>query len=305
MRLHAVNEKLPSDSRTLGAMNAPRILLLLLLIAGIARAQAQDNATPAAAPEPAETEMQKWITTTDAQWQAAFKRDITAAHDTELNKLKLQYLTSLEAAIARASGANDLDGALALRNEQKRFGDTNVFPERDDAGDAAPVKQLRAAIRAKYDAVLAKVQAQLTQRQRLDDALLVKTRRDEVAAAWITPAVAAAAVKGNPPALPPKPAPAPASATVKAWDITKTLPGTWHFHWTETGFDADYRFRADGTFTEVHSGHKGAWKIADDKVLMEMPGASPKTMLPPIVPEGTKVIDQRKNRHVEAVKKNQ
>ena len=142
-----------------------------------------------------------------------FKRDVSDVHDTELNKLKLQYLTSLESAIAKASAASDLKGALALRNEQKRFGDTNVFPEQDEAADAASVKQLRAAIRvqfarlekenaarakalhAKYDQVLAQAQAQLTQRQRLDDAVLVQTKREEVAATWITPAIKAASEK--------------------------------------------------------------------------------------------------------------
>ncbi len=46
-------------------------------------------------------EMQKWIATTDAQWQAAFKRDVSDVRETELGKLKLQYLTSLEAALER------------------------------------------------------------------------------------------------------------------------------------------------------------------------------------------------------------
>jgi len=114
-----------------------------------------------------------------AQWQAAYKRDVSDVHETELNKLKFQFLTSLEAAITKASSASDLDGAVALRNEQKRFGDTNVFPEQDEAGDAAPVKQLRTAIRAqlvrlekersarakalhaKYDQFLAQAQSQL------------------------------------------------------------------------------------------------------------------------------------------------
>ena len=201
-------------------MNATRILLFLLLTAGIGCTQAQDN--PAPAPAPAPTEMQKWIATTDAQWQAAFKRDVTDTHEAELNKLKLQYLTSLETAMGKASTAGDLDGTVALRNEQKRFGDTNVFPAQDEAGDAASVKQIRAAIRvqlaqvekdaavrtkalhAKYDAVLAQAQTQLTQRQRIDDALLVKAKRDEVAAAWVTPAVAAVlekAAQDAPPAV--------------------------------------------------------------------------------------------------------
>ena len=233
-------------------MNTLRILTLLLSVC-IVRVQAQDNPAPAPAPEPAQTEMQKWIATTDAQWQAAFKRDVTDVHEADLNKVKLQYLTSLETGIAKASSAGDLDGAVALRNEQKRFGDTNVFPEQDEAADAASVKQLRAGIRvqlakletadaartkalhAKYDAVLTQAQTQLTQRQRLDDALLVKTKRDEVAAAWITPAVAAATEKASPPQPAAKPAliakpnvrqPATEAPSATAEDMTKRLIGT-------------------------------------------------------------------------------
>lgn len=190
-------------------MKTHRSVFVSMLMTLSVTTQAQDNAAPAPAAAPAQTEMQKWIASTDVQWQAAFNRDVTDVYAAELKKLALQYVTSLEAATAKASAAGDLNGAVALRNEQKRFADTNVFPEQDDVSDAASVKQLRAAIRVqlarlakdnatrtkalhvKYDQMLAQVQTQLTQRQRLDDALLVKAKRDEVAAAWITPAIAA------------------------------------------------------------------------------------------------------------------
>lgn len=166
------------------------------------------------APAAPQSEMQKWIATTDAQWQAAFKRDVSDVRDAELNKTKLQYLAALEDGIKKACAANDLKGAVALRNEQKRFGDTQVFRVQDDDADAAPVKAVRAqlakvekdhaarakTLHAKYDQFLANTRAQLTQRQRLDDALLVQTKRDEVATAWITTVV-------------PSPAPTSASTT--------------------------------------------------------------------------------------------
>jgi hypothetical protein len=211
--------------------------VIALLLALNAFAPAQENAppapaaadTPAAAPQ---SEMQKWIAATDAQWQAVYQRDVTDIHEAEAKKLMLQYLNLLEEAIVKVSKAGDLDGAVALRSEQKRFGDTQLFPEQDEPGDPAAVKQARAAIRAllaqaaknsavrakalhaKYDQVLAQAQAQLTQAQRLDDALLVKKQRDEVAAAWLggipAPAQAAAAtppaVGKTKPAATPKPA---------------------------------------------------------------------------------------------------
>jgi len=46
-------------------------------------------------------------------------------------------VASLEATVTKASSAGDLDGAVALRNEEKRFAGTNLFPEQDDAADAA------------------------------------------------------------------------------------------------------------------------------------------------------------------------
>ena len=192
-------------------MNTPRTFLLALLATGIACAQ--DTPAPAPAAEPAQTEMQKWIATTDEGWQAALKRDVTDVQATELEKLKQQYVAALEAAVTKASAAGDLDGVVALRNEEKRFAGTNLFPEQDEATDAATVKQIRAAVRlqiaklgkdsaartkalhAKYDAFLADAQARLTKAQRLEDGLLVKAKREEVAAAWVTPAIVAAAEK--------------------------------------------------------------------------------------------------------------
>jgi hypothetical protein len=242
--------------------------MAVLLFAMNAAAQAQDNpppapaGTPPAAPAeaPAQTDMQKWIAATDAQWQAAFKRDVMDAHEAEARKLMLQYVAALEEGIAKASKASDLDGALALRNEQKRFRDTQIFPEQDEAADAASVKQIRAAIRAllakldtdqairtkalhaKYDQVLAQAQTQLTQRQRFDDALLLKAKREKVAAAWITPGVAAlaevpAAAVPPPPAPKPEPrtpAPVAASDSDKASTSVKALVAGSRWKWFET-----------------------------------------------------------------------
>lgn len=106
-----------------------------------------------------------------------------------------------------------LRAMYVLRDEQERFFDTKVFPEQDLPTEAASVKQLRAAIRialpklekdraarvkalhAKYDLLLAQAQAQLTKAKRIDDALEVKAKRGEIAAAWLT----------GIPAVPPQP----------------------------------------------------------------------------------------------------
>ena len=188
-------------------------VVLLLVLNAIVQAQDTPRPEPPAAPAPAvsqesaQSEMLKWIKTTDEGWQATFKRDVTDAHENELKKLKLRYLNLLDEAVAKASKASDLDGAVALRNEQKRFSGTEFFPEQDEVNDPVLVKQIRAtlhallvqaennrtaranALFAKYDLLLADAQTQLTKIQRLEDALLVKAKREEVAAAWGTSAV--------------------------------------------------------------------------------------------------------------------
>jgi hypothetical protein len=136
-----------------------------------------------------------------------------------MNPPRIAVLTTLEAAVAKASRANDLDGALALRDELKRFSATKALPEQDARADADAVKQIRAATRvqlarleneratrskallAKYDQMLAQAQAQLTQRGRLDDALL------EVAAAGLAETSTAPALEAPGESKSPTPAP--------------------------------------------------------------------------------------------------
>ncbi len=266
-------------------MKKIHVLLSTLLAAAFtgARLAAQDPApaapaqpapSPASAENPAapKTEMQKWIETTDAQWQAAFKRDVADWQEAELNKAKVQYISALEDGIKKASTAGDLKGALALRDEQKRFADTQLFPEQDDAADPAAVKQIRAAIRvqiakanteratraqalhAKYDAALAQTQVQLTKAQRLDDALLVQAKRDEVKGAWL------AGLPATSPAPPePKPAaPVIAPAPEKPKALAEFLPGT---KWDFAGSGGLLEFRKDGSVNFRPWTLRTEWKV--------------------------------------------
>ena len=182
----------------------------------ILTAGAQDKPPTAPAPALPQTEMQKWIADTDALWQAACKRDVTDPYAAELEKLKTQYLSWITAGLTKAAEAGDLDDSIAWRNEQKRFAGTSEIPAQDDPADLPAVKQLRIiwrtqiarmekdraarmkALHGQYDAALAQAQTQLAQNQRLDDALLIKAKRDEVATAWLAGLPAAA-----PPAVPP------------------------------------------------------------------------------------------------------
>ena len=177
------------------------IAAVLLILATAAPGQNADPLAPSAAA--LQNEMQKWFATLDAQWQPVFAREVTAPLEAEQVKLWQQYLAAVEAAIVKATGAGDLDLAIAWRNERERFTAAKDVPAEDEAGIPAALKQLRAgwraqnakiqkdradhakAVHARYDQVLAQAQTQLTQRQRIDDALLVKTKREEIATAWL------------------------------------------------------------------------------------------------------------------------
>ena len=185
------------------AMKTHQCFLVAVLLSIVGAASAQNADTVATAQQ---GEMQKWIATLDAQWQAVFAREVTAPMETEQGKLWQQYLAAVEAAIAKATGAGDLDTAVAWRKERDRFSSAKDVPAADEGGISAALKQLRAgwraqdakiqkdrgehakAVHARYDQVLAQAQTQLTQRQRIDDALVVKAKREEIAAAWLTPA---------------------------------------------------------------------------------------------------------------------
>jgi hypothetical protein len=189
------------------------VAALLLIFATCADAQNADPlASPAATPQ---NEMQKWIATTDAQWQAVFAREVTAPFEAEEAKLWQQYLAGIESGISKATAAGNLELAVAWRNEREHVASAKAVAGQDEPGIPAVLKQLRTgwhtqiakikkdredrakALHARYDQVLAQAQTQLTQRQRIDDALLVKAKREETAAAWL-----GAAQPGNPPTRP-------------------------------------------------------------------------------------------------------
>jgi hypothetical protein len=189
---------------------------------------------------PTQSEMQKWITTTDAQWQAALKRDVIDVREAELSKLKQQIGLALDAAISKASGAGDLDAAIAFRDERKRFAESGALPEQEGATEAASLKQVLAPFRIqlarlekenalrtkalydKYDQLLSQAQTQLTQHGKLDDALLVKVKRDEVTTAWMTPKVKASLDTAE--AVPSVASPA-AGAVQELGNLARPLPG--------------------------------------------------------------------------------
>lgn len=207
---------------------------------------AQAGADPQKAGSPTakvQTEMEKWLAQVDGPQQESYQRDVAKPYEAGVAELRKSYLAALDSRIAAASTAGQLDVALGWRNELQGFrnGGQAVPPEDADlATVAAPLvakalpvlrTQFRAqkakldadrltrakAAFAKYDTALSPNITLLTQRQRLDDALLLKTKRDEVQKAWLPAPEAPAAPS---PAATPKP---PGAATASA---ASTPPAT-------------------------------------------------------------------------------
>ena len=166
-------------------------------------APASEPATPAApAAAISQTATEKWIAEQEPKWQAAFTAEVTVPFEKAATELGKQYRTTLDTQLATAQRAGQLETALAFRAEIQRLTATGALGE-DDATTPPGIKTIRAAFRknlavletdratrakavhARHDAILAQNQTLLTQNQRLDEALRLKAKRDELAASWL------------------------------------------------------------------------------------------------------------------------
>ena len=167
-------------------------------------------APPPSVPAPApvvESEAVKWLAAADAQWLPVFQRDVIAPFEKAVADLRRQYVATLDKNIAAASQSANLNDALLWRNEKVRIGSQAPHEGANDPAAPAALIQLRdnwrkdfrkvdqtrfaqaKALHARYDTLLEQNQKTLTQRQRLDDAQVLKTRRDEIARDWLKPAL--------------------------------------------------------------------------------------------------------------------
>ena len=171
------------------------------------------QATPTPATPKPLTEMEKWLAQVDGPLQESYQREVMKPFESAVAELKKGYLAALDGRIAAASTGGKLDDALGWRTERQRFAEGGAGMPADDADLAALASKIvatalpplrkqfrthaakleadrlakaRAAF-AKFDAILTPAITTLTQRQRLDDALLLKTRREEVQKAWLAP----------------------------------------------------------------------------------------------------------------------
>ncbi len=164
------------------------------------------SAEAAATPAPAndgQAVVTKWLAQTDAQYQDAYLREVMKPYENSMGQLKQIYLSAIARELNVASAGAKLDDAVALRAERDRMLAGQGVPADDSDTTVASLKALRTDYRgragkleetrvagakahfATYDKILASNQATLTQRQRLDEALLLKAKREDVAKKWL------------------------------------------------------------------------------------------------------------------------
>jgi len=156
-------------------------------------------------PNPSPSALDQRLTALDSSFQAAVERDANTAFKASMAALDKLYLGALDRALATASKGGKLEEALALREEKQRIEKGQGVPSEVDESTQAPgkvpgtLKTLRKTYRSttaqheatkakamqplydKYDQALAAVQTELTQAQKLDDAMRVKTVREQIA----------------------------------------------------------------------------------------------------------------------------
>lgn len=150
----------------------------------------------AATPAPATDAVSLKLADLESKFQTAFDRDAGAAYKTQLATLNTGYTAALDRALAAASKAGNLEGALALREEKQRIAEGKALPPEDLDTLTESLKKLRGTWRSSeagyakqrdakaaplfdaYDKALEAFQTELTKQNKIDDALRVKTARD-------------------------------------------------------------------------------------------------------------------------------
>jgi serine/threonine protein kinase len=136
----------------------------------------------------------------ETKFQAALEREAEAAYKAHINTLNTGYLAALDRELSAAAKAARLDDALVLREEKQRIVDGKGLPPEDldtlpdslkrlrgtwrstEAGYAKVRNAKAAPLFETYDRALEGFQKELTQQNKIDDALRIKEARDALAA---------------------------------------------------------------------------------------------------------------------------
>ncbi len=139
------------------------------------------------------------IATITAQFQETYDRDVAKPYETALADLDGKYAAAIERALNAATSDGQLDDALALKDEKKRLDEKAPLPPIELANLPDSLKNLRSTYRTElakltasrndaaqplydhYDKLLGEIQDELTQKKKIDEALAVRTKREEIA----------------------------------------------------------------------------------------------------------------------------
>ena len=302
---------------------------LLWLIVGIGvltgRAAAAGPEAPVKTAPPAELSA---AVEAQAVARATIAKDLNGRREA----VKKWFPTALDALEREATARGNLDGVLAVKEERGRA-DRPLT-----AAEMAKLPEPLHSVRLKYDQMLAALAAEqtareaasvrdyitalgslekrTTQRGEIDNALKVReelgkarselTQLDALKSPSTPPGQAstpAPVVGVAAPTPAPKAAPlATPPAVAQGAPSHPALIGTWHFTWTQTGYETNVTFAADGTFKPKDGGPAGTWKVSGNQIRMEAANTADKIIYLPINPKGTRAVDERKNREIKAVK---
>ena len=139
------------------------------------------------------------LTQINAQFNEAFERDVRKGPASQaIADLDGKYLAALDRALADATKAGKLDNVTALRAEKQRVTEKAPLPAADPVNIVSSLKKLRDTYRAalapltkkrdaaadsvyaRYDEALAALQTELTQKNAISDAQIVKRLRDDL-----------------------------------------------------------------------------------------------------------------------------
>lgn len=208
-------------------------------------------------------EMTQRLAQIAAQFQAAYERDILPAHNSAVADLDTKYLAAVNRALDAATQRSALEEAVKLREEAQRVTARTTLPSTDPDNLPESLRKLRSTYRIsldklvqdrdlkagpyfdRYDQLLEAYQKELTQQQRLDDALKVKARREDLARNRSVPSAPAASKNLGQPLF-----------------DGRTLTG-WHVHGDKAGFDVrDGCIHATGARANLLFDGRGAsgWK---------------------------------------------
>ena len=188
----------------------------------------------------------KWLAEQEPQWRAAFAGEVSGPFEKAVAELKAKHLATVEHELATLPPAEEKSAGVAFRAERARMIGGGTVPAEDESMAPPSLRAIRATFRtafakldterlakarivhARYDAVLAKTQAALTQNRREGEAWEIQSKREALRGEWLKPLAGSEPAVAEPPAtapepVPQKPAPGPKLAKLAPRDLVQRL----------------------------------------------------------------------------------